>query len=101
MFKLLSTLVLVGAVGAAAYFTRPGEVAMREAANNVLSDPKSVSEGIEGLGATLNGQRVFQDLYVGTKYAVKLDDKVIVDCWGAFTKVNCTRNQTEASAPPS
>ncbi|MEJ0023906.1 MAG: hypothetical protein WDN76_11100 [Alphaproteobacteria bacterium] len=99
MFKLLSTLVLVGAVGAAAYFTRPGEVAMREAANAVLSDPKNVSEGIEGLGATLNGDRVYQDLYVGAKYAVKLDDKVLVDCWGAFTKVNCTRNKTESNTP--
>jgi hypothetical protein len=100
MFKLLSTLVLVGAVGAGAYFTRPGEVAMREAANNILSNPTNVSEGIEGLGATLNGDRVFEDLYVGTKYAVKLDGKSVIDCWGAFTKVNCSRASKPESAAP-
>lgn len=98
MFRLLSTLALLAAVGAGAYFTRPGEVAMRDGANAILSDPQSVSEGLEGLNATLSGERDFQDLYVGTKYAVKLNGAVIVDCWGAFTKVNCARKS--ASEPP-
>ncbi|HWA23977.1 MAG TPA: hypothetical protein VG735_16415 [Caulobacterales bacterium] len=99
MFRLLSTLVLVAAVGAAAYFTRPGEVAMREGANAILSDPQNVSQGLQGLGATLTGDRVFADYYVGTTYAVNLGDKPVVQCWGAFTKVNCARKTTESAAP--
>lgn len=98
MFRFLGTLVLVAAVGAAAYFTRPGETAMQEGANAVLKDPQNISEGLQGLGATLVGDRVFQDYYVATTYAAVLDGKPVVECWGAFTKVNCARKNTEASA---
>ena len=87
----LGTLIILAAAGAGAYFTRPGEVAMREGADAILKDPQNLSEGLEGLTATLSGERVFEDLYVGTKYAVKLDGQPVVDCWGAFTKVNCAR----------
>lgn len=90
MTKLLLLVLIIG-IGAAAYFTRPDEAAMREAAAAVLKDPQSVTEGLQGLGATLAGDRVFSDYYVVTKYAVILDDKPVVECWGGFTKVKCDR----------
>jgi hypothetical protein len=97
----LGSLVLIVAVAAGAYFTRPTEAAQRAAANAVLNDPQSLSEGVQGLGATLAGDRVFNDYYVVTRYTVNLNAKPVVDCWGAFTKVSCNRVKTSAQATPS
>jgi hypothetical protein len=90
MTKLLLLVLIIG-VGAAAYFTRPDEPTMRAAAGEALQDPQSVTEGLQGIGAALAGDRVFNDYYVVTKYAVVLDDKAVVECWGGFTKVKCDR----------
>lgn len=97
MFRL-GSLVLIAAVGAAAYFTRPDEAAQRAAADAVLKNPDSLTEGLQGLGATLGGDRVYKDYYVVTNYAVNLDGKPIVDCWGGFTQVKCERKNNDSSA---
>lgn len=95
MGKMIALLVLVGAC-VAGYLTRPDEAAQRAAADAVLRDPQNISEGMQGLGATLAGDRMFFDYYVMTKYTVKLDGKPIVECLGAFTKTKCTRNKPSA-----
>ncbi len=77
--------------GVAGYFTRPEEAVMREAADAVLGDPQSVSEGVESLGATLAGDRAYSNYYVAAKYNVTLDGQPVVTCWGAFTQVQCNR----------
>lgn len=77
--------------GVAGYFTRPEEAAMREAADAVLGDPQSVSEGFESLGATIAGDRAYSNYYVAAKYGVTLDGQPVVTCWGAFTQVQCNR----------
>jgi hypothetical protein len=77
--------------GVAGYFTRPEEAVMREAADAVLGDPQSVSEGFESLGATLAGDRAYSNYYVAAKYNVTLDGQPVVTCWGAFTQVQCNR----------
>jgi len=77
--------------GVAGYFTRPEDAVMREAADAVLSDPQSVSEGFESLGATLAGDRAYSNYYVAAKYNVTLDGQPVVTCWGAFTQVQCNR----------
>ena len=98
MFRI-GTLVVIAAVGAAAYFTRPDEAAQRAAADAVLSDPNSLTETLQGLGATIGGDRVYKDYYVVTNYSVNLDNKPVVDCWGGFTQVKCERkNNGDASA---
>jgi hypothetical protein len=96
MFRI-GTLVLIAAVGAAAYFTRPDETAQRAAADAVLKDPASLTETLQGFGATLGGDRVYKDYYVVTNYAVNLDGKPIVECWGGFTQVKCERKNSQAS----
>lgn len=77
--------------GVAGYFTRPDEAAMRAGADAVLSDPQNVSQGFESLGATLAGDRSYDNYYVASKYNVTLDGQPIVTCWGAFKQVQCNR----------
>jgi hypothetical protein len=91
--KNLLGLVLLAAILGGAYVTRPNEGVMQEAANVVLRDPNNLSETMEGFGATLAGDRVFNDYYVASHYTVTLDSKPVVECWGAFTKTNCTRTK--------
>ncbi len=87
--RLILLLVIVAAI--AGYFTKPDEPQMREAANAVLSDPENLSQGLDGLGATLAGQRAYSNYYVAARYSVTLDQRVLVECWGWFTQVQCNR----------
>jgi hypothetical protein len=84
-------LLLLVIAGVAGYFTRPDESVMRERADAVLSDPQNVSEGFESLGATIAGERAYSNYYVASKYTVTLDGQPVVNCWGAFTQVQCSR----------
>ncbi len=84
-------LLLLVIAGVAGYFTKPEEAVMRERADAVLSDPQSVSEGFESLGATIAGDRAYSNYYVAAKYTVTLDSTPVVNCWGAFTQVQCSR----------
>ena len=90
MLRIILFVLIVA--GVAGYFTRPEEPAMREAANAVLSEPGDISEGLEGIGAAIAGQRVYSNYYVGARYSVALDGRTLVDCWGAFTQVRCSRS---------
>lgn len=93
----LVLLVLVIA-GVAGFFTRPDEPVMRAAADQVLNDPQSLSQGLESLGATLAGERAYNNYYVAAKYDVRLDDRALVECWGAFTQVQCSRPEQAAQS---
>lgn len=84
-------LLLLVIAGVAGYFTKPEEAVMRERADAVLSDPQSVSEGFESLGATIAGDRAYSNYYVAAKYSITLDGTPVVNCWGAFTQVQCSR----------
>jgi hypothetical protein len=92
MGKFILLLLLVAVCGAG-YVTRPTEEAQRAAADAVLKNPDSISEGMEGLGATIAGSRIYFDYYVATRYQIRLDGVPVVDCWGAFTQTKCTRNK--------
>lgn len=89
MLRIILLLLVIA--GVAGYFTRPAEPAMREAADAVLSDPQNITQGLEGLGATLAGDRVYSNYYVASKYVVTLDNRNLVECWGAFQQVQCNR----------
>jgi len=93
-------LLLLVVAGVAAFFTRPDEAKMREAADAVLSDPQNIAQGIESIGASLVGDRAFSDYYLVSRYVVSFDNNPVVSCWGAFTQVQCSRAEP-ASAPAS
>jgi hypothetical protein len=97
--RFILLLVIIAAV--AGYFTRPDEAKMREAANAVLNDPHNVSEGIQGLGATIAGDRSYDNYYVAAKYTVILNNDPVVTCWGAFTQVQCNRASTQHNSDSS
>lgn len=88
MRLILLVLIIAGVAG---YFTRPDEPTMREAANQVLRDPQSISEGIESAGAAIAGDRLYTNYYVAAKYDVALSNDPLVSCWGGFTQVMCNR----------
>ena len=94
MLRIVVLLLIIA--GVAGFFTRPEEPAMREAANAVLSDPQNISQGLEGIGATVAGDRVYSNYYVAAKYVVTLDGRTLVDCWGGFTQVQCSRPQASS-----
>lgn len=89
MLRLVLLLIVIA--GVAAFFTRPDEAKMRAGAELVLNDPQDITEGLESLGATIAGERAYDNYYVASRYRVTLDDQPVVDCWGAFTQVQCSR----------
>lgn len=95
MMRLVLLLVVVAAV--AAFFTRPNEEAMRQGAEAVLDEPQSLSEGLESLGATLVGDRTYDNYYLAARYRVVLDGQPVVECWGAFAQVQCNRAERQAA----
>lgn len=96
MLRLL--LVLIVVAGVAGFFTRPNEAAMRQAADAVLDDPQDLTEGLESLGATLAGERAYDNYFVLARYTVELDNEPLVQCWGAFTQVSCNRVEGTAAS---
>lgn len=92
---ILLLLVLAGVAG---YFTKPEEPAMRAAAEAVLNEPTSLGELMEGVGAQVAGDRRYDNYYVASKYTVALGENPVVECWGAFTQVQCKRLE-ETAAP--
>jgi hypothetical protein len=91
MLRLILLLIIIA--GVAGFFTRPDEARMREAADAVLNEPQSISEGLESVGATIAGNRAYDNYYVAARYTITLDNQPVVQCWGAFTQVRCNREQ--------
>lgn len=91
MLRLVLLLIVIA--GVAAYFTRPDEPAMRQGAEAVLSDPQTIGEGFESLGAALMGERAYDNYFVVARYTVSVDGSPLVQCWGAFQQVKCTRQE--------
>lgn len=89
MLRLVLLLIIIA--GVAGYFTRPDEAAMRAGADAVLSDPQTISQGLESIGASVVGDRQYDNYYVASKYTVTLDNNPVVQCWGAFQQVKCDR----------
>jgi hypothetical protein len=96
MLRLVLLLLVVA--GVAAFFTRPDEPKMREAAEAVLSDPQNISQGLESIGAAVAGNRDYTNYYLASRYVVTLDANPVVTCWGAFTQVQCSRASDEPAA---
>ncbi len=91
-------IILIVLAGIAGYFTRPDESKMREAANALLSNPGNISQGVESLGASLAGNRSYDNYYVAARYTVTLNNDPVVTCYGAFTQVQCNRAQQAGTA---
>lgn len=89
MLRLILLLLIIA--GVAGYFTKPDEPAMRRAADAVLESPQNITEGFESLGASLAGDRTYDNYFVASRYTITLDGQPVVSCWGAFTQTQCQR----------
>jgi hypothetical protein len=50
---------------------------------------KLIADKVFGAGKT--DSRKFEDLFVATKYTVKADDAVILECWGLYAQFLCSQ----------
>lgn len=96
MIRLILLLLIIA--GVAGYFTKPDEAAMRQGADAVLQQSTEdaaqnldLGSVAEGAAVALAGDRAYSDYYVAAKYDVTLDGEPVVNCWGAFTQVQCQR----------
>lgn len=83
-------ILLLIIAGVAGYFTRPDEPTLSARADAVLTDVNSRSDLVDAARSVI-GARQFSDYYVVTRYVVSQGDKVLVNCWGAFTQAQCSR----------
>ena len=95
MKSILFLIVLALAAGGA-YFSRPGEAALKAQLDSRFSDmAKKQAEAfdIKNLvkGAVTDVTRVdkFQDFYVLTQLSASANDKVLATCWGVYSQVLC------------
>ncbi len=101
--RTLLVLVLLAALGAGGYLSRPNIDAQRSHANKLITDLRASKDGKDSIGDLLSGlfetstrKDDFQDYYVATKYTAKADDKVLTDCWGAFSQFFCSTPVVDA-----
>lgn len=94
--KSLLILLLGGLLAFAGYLTKPDEKAHEANAEKQLSSTRGgfdIGELIADkvFGANAKDGRKFEDLFVATKYTVKADDTVILECWGVFSNFWCSQ----------
>jgi hypothetical protein len=95
MFRLILLLVIIAAV--AAYFTKPDAAAHRAAAEATMQAAQNEAASDVNLGdmlelgvASLMQSGVYEDMYLASKYTVRVREQPFIECWGAFTQVRCT-----------
>lgn len=92
--RMLLILLLLAALAAGGFLTRPTEAALKSHADAELAS----ASGKDGIGALidtvvggLTREGKFEDLLVATRYSVRSGADVIIDCTGAYGQVFCTR----------
>lgn len=92
--RMLLILVLLGALAAGGFLSRPNEEAQRRNADAEIAKA-SGSDGIGGLIDTVVGgitrEAKYEDLLVATKYTVTSGGKTTLECLGAFSQFFCSK----------
>jgi hypothetical protein len=93
--RSLLVLVLVAALGAGGFMSKPDQAAHKANADKVLQDRRArdgedLGDVIGGLIEGASRTDSFDDMVVATKYTAKSGDKVLLECWGAFTQFFCS-----------
>lgn len=95
MRGFLVLLVLVGVVGAGAWYTRPSHGLHRGVATALMA------EGRVARPDQTPGAWAFEDYLVATRSNMKSNDRDVLECWGFFTRFLCTGAVPTANAPPA
>ena len=92
--RMLLVLLLLAALGAGAFLSKPTLEAHRANAEKVLVEQRETNGGddIGDLIGAVLGQRDdnFEDMVVATKYAARQGGKTRLECWGAFSQFVCS-----------
>lgn len=98
--KTLLILILGGLLALGGYLTRPDEKAHEANAEKQLSSTRGgfdigqlIADKV--FGANAKDSRKFEDLVVATKYTVKADDRVVMECWGVFAQFLCSQPEAK------
>ena len=94
--KTLLILLLAAALAAGGYLTRPDEAAHEANAEKQLSSTRGgfdIGELIADkvFAASARDSRKFEDVFVATKYIVRTDDVVLMECWGLYAQFLCSQ----------
>jgi hypothetical protein len=84
-------LLLLLAAAIAALFTKPDVEAHRKVAATLF---------MKGMAVSAEGARTddFEDMFVVSKYTTETDGKMLLECWGAFTRFLCIQPDADRSA---
>jgi len=104
-------LLLLIALGVAAYFTVPARAAHEHAARALMqAEAQQQTEAAEGqTGLSLDsivdfatgfvaGQGRYENFVLASKFTADLPGAAYLECWGAFTLVQCRRVDRAAGA---
>ena len=94
MLRLLGLLVIVAA---GAFFTNPNAATMQAAADTKLKAVTEAAAENVDLGGALGGlaarnsEGAYETYYVVSHYTKPAGENPLVECWGAFTKITCSK----------
>jgi len=89
--RSLLVLVLLVVAGVGGFLSRPNIEAQRKHADEVLKEKSGDAIGDLIGSVFLNRNDTFEDLMVATKLTTKDGDKVMLECWGAYTQFFCIK----------
>jgi hypothetical protein len=84
MRGFLVLLVVLGLVGAGAWYTRPSHGLHRGVATTLMA------EGRVARPEQVAGGWAFEDFMVATRSTMRTGDRELMECWGFFTRFLCT-----------
>lgn len=93
MRGFLVLLILLGAIGAGGYFTRPTQGLHRGVATELMKQGKVERPD------TATGRYSFEDFYVVTLSRMSSGDRDVLQCWGLFTRFLCVGPAGEPQTP--
>lgn len=93
MRGLVVLLVLLVAIAAGGYFTRPSHGLHRGVASALMA------EGVVTRPDAGTGKWAFDDFYVATRSTMTSNGEPVLQCWGAFTRFLCTGSAPKLANP--
>ena len=94
--KSILFLIVLALAGGGAFFSRPGEAALKAHLDGLFSDMvKKQAEAfdiknlVKGAVNVVTRVDKFQDFFVLTQLSTSADDKVLATCWGVYSQILC------------